>query len=184
MSKLSPAMPLGGFEKTWNGFDIREHYHGELVSLACVSGLENTLETTFKKAFGASLPAPNHMHSLNDGLAFWSGQGQYMLLLDGDNIDADRQLSAKLGGAAYTALQSDGWASLDISGRKVFDVLERFIPLDLRRAPAGFAARTSAHHIAVIVMKFSETEFRLLTPRSSAQSFLDGLLHTAKNVLS
>jgi len=38
VSKLSPAMPLGGFEKTWNGFDIREHYHGELVSLACVSG--------------------------------------------------------------------------------------------------------------------------------------------------
>jgi len=113
----------------------------------------------------------------------WSGQGQYVLLLSGENIQADTDIAAKLKGTAYATLQSDGWASLDIKGPRVFDVLERFIPLDLRRAPVNYAARTSAHHIAVIVLKLSETEIQLLTPRSSAQSFLDGLGRTAENVL-
>ena len=114
----------------------------------------------------------------------WSGQGQYMLLLSGENIQADIGIAEKLSGTAYATLQSDGWASLNLIGPKIFDVLERFIPLDIRRVPSGFAARTSAHHIAVIVLKFSETEIQLLTPRSSAQSFLDGLVHTADNVLN
>lgn len=184
MFKLTPTLPLSSVEKYWTDFSITEHYVGELVSLACVLDQEAAFTKAFKKAFGTAPPEPNHLAEIKGGFAMWSGQGQYMLLLNSENIHTDNEVAAKLGGTAYATLQTDGWASLDIKGSRVFDVLERFIPLDLRSAPINYAARTSAHHIAVIVVKFSDIEIQLLTPRSSAQSFLEGLVHTAENVLS
>ena len=184
MSKLTPTLPLNGFAKDWPDFSVKEHYVGELVSLACILGQEVVFAAAFKKTFGKDLPKSNEWVKINGGFAMWSGQGQYMLLLSGENIQADIDIAEKLSGTAYVTLQSDGWASLDLIGPKIFDVLERFIPLDIRRASVNFAARTSAHHIAVIVLKFNETDVHFLTPRSSAQSFLDGLVHTADSVLS
>ena len=183
VSKLTPTLPLDGFNKAWTGFIIKEHYVGELVSLACILDQETNFAKAFKKAFGKALPKPNQMIKCKGGFAMWSGQGQYLLMLNGENIHADIDIADKLGGAAYATLQSDGWASFDVNGDKVFDVLERFIPLDIRRAAKHYATRTSAHHIAVIILKYSETKIQLLTPRSSAQSFLESLVHTAENVL-
>lgn len=179
MGNLTPNMPLGGFIKDWPDFSIVESYKGELVSLAVKNGDNKAFAAAFKKAYGKEPPAPNAMTEIKSGLVMWAGQGQYMLLLSGDNIHADTDAAAKLGGTAYATLQTDGWASLVLNGPRAFDVLERFIPLDLRRAPQNYVARTMAHHLAVIVLKFSETDIQLLTPRSSAQSFLDGLTHTA-----
>ena len=184
MSKLTPTLPLSGFTQSWSGFALKEHYRGELVSLACVLGQDKAFAAAFEKAFTKPLPAPNHMIEIKGGWAMWSGQGQYMLLLSGDNIRADIEVQTRLNNTAYATLQSDGWVSLDVSGERIYDVLERFIPLDLRRAPHLFATRTSAHHIGVMVLKHHDTRLQLLTPRSSAQSFLDGLVHTANNVLS
>ena len=183
MSKLTPTLPLGGFIKEWPDLSFKEHFMGELISLACVLGNETEFKAKFISTFAKAPPEPNQIIEIEGGYAMWSGQDQYMIILTGENIDADLDLSKKFRGAAYTTLQTDGWASLELIGTKSFDVLERFIPLDIRRAPKHFAARTSAHHIAVMVLKFSETKFLLLTPRSSAHSFLDGLVHVAKNVL-
>ena len=181
MSKLTPTLPLNGFAQEWPGLSIKEDYLGELISLACPLNQDTAFAAAFKKVFGKAPPKPNEMVEITGGAAMWTGQGQYMLLLTGENIQADLDIAEKLGGTAYATLQSDGWASLDIKGPRIFDVLERFIPLDIRRAPTNFAARTSAHHIAVIVLKMSDTEVWLLTPRSSAQSFLGGLIHVMEN---
>lgn len=183
MSKLTPTLPLSGASRSWPDLNIREHYDGELVSLACPIGGDKALAAHFKKAFGTSLPAPNTMIKIKGGHALWSGQGQYMLLISGEDIYADKTVAAALKDTAYTTLQSDGWASLSLNGSRVLDVLERFIPLDLRRAEDGFAARTSAHHIAVIVIKHSAAQIQLLTPRSSAHAFWESLTHTVDNTL-
>lgn len=185
MFKLKPKFPLGAFTKEWPGFSLAESYTGELISVAYkLEEEEEEFVTNFAAALGGAIPKPNQMTAIDGGVAIWSGQDQYMLLLSEENVHADEDVSEKLGGAAYTTLQSDGWASLSIKGERALDVLERFIPLDLRGAPSNFAARTSAHHIAVIVLKFSDTQLQLLTPRSSSQSFLEGLEHVAENVLS
>lgn len=185
MSKLIATMPLGGFTKDWPNisapdFSIQEQDMGELVSLAVKNGEDKAFNRAFKKAYDAAPPAPNHMVDIKGGLAFWTGPEQYMLKLSGENIHADIDAATDLGGAAYATLQSDGWASLHLRGEAIYDVLERFMPLNLRDAPHGFAARTMAHHIAVIILKSNDTELTLLTPRSSALSFLDGLKHTAE----
>ncbi|WP_026941298.1 sarcosine oxidase subunit gamma [Hellea balneolensis] len=189
MPKLSPTLPLESFSKHWPGLTIEEHYIGELISLAIAREEESAFKTAFKKTFGKAPPEPSQLMAVKGGYAIWSSLEQYLILLEGENINADKDIAKKMGPSAYTTLQSDGWASIDIKAKTskstaLYDVLERFIPLNLRQAPEGFTSRTSAHHIAVIVIKYSETEIQLLTPRSSAGSFLESLIHTAENVLS
>jgi len=81
---------------------------GELISLACVLGQEKEFATYFKKVFGKPPPNPNEMVEIKGGFAMWSGQCQYMLLLSGENIQADTEVADKLKGTAYATLQSDG----------------------------------------------------------------------------
>lgn len=184
MSKLSRTLPLEGFTGDWPDISLKENYVGELISLAVAQGEGSAFHKAFKASFGKNPPKPSEIIPVKGGHAIWSSMDQYLVLLNGDNIEADRELAENFGPTAYVTLRSDGWASLDLESSRAYDVLERFIPLDLRVAPTQFAARTMAHHIAVIVIKFSETEFRLLTPRSSAQSFLDALTHTIENVIA
>ena len=182
MVKLSQSLPLGGFSQNWNGVKVEEIYDGELVSLACANGEEKLFAAAFKKAYGKPLPAPQELKYIKQGLVFWTGQNQYMLLLKGGDEYADKKVQNNIGDYGYTSLQSDGWASVDILGERTYDALERFTALDLRGAATGFAARTTAHHIAVIFLKFSDTHIRALTPRSSAQSFLNALTHVTDNI--
>ncbi len=189
MSKLSPTLPLESFSKHWPDLTVEEHYTGELISLAIARDEESAFKPAFKKTFGKAAPEPSQIIAVKGGFAMWSSPDQYLILLEGENINADKDIAKKMGACAYATLQSDGWASIDVKSDTskndaLYDVLERFIPLNLRQAPEGFATRTSAHHIAVIVIKHSETEIQLLTPRSSARSFLEALIHTAENVLS
>jgi len=184
VSKLSPKSPLDGFSQKWDGLTLEEKHIGEAVSFAAALDQEKAFDTGFEKTFGTSLPLPLQAKQIEGGWAAWLGVNQYMLLLNGENSRADEELAAQFGDCAYATLQTDGWALLDFTGDRAIDALERFIPLDLRRAPKNFAARTSAHHIAVIVIKFDDDKYQLMTPRSSAQSFADSLAHVIDNVVN
>lgn len=74
----------------------------------------------------------------------------------------------------YLNDQSDSWVMLRVAGAGVRRALERLCPLDLH--PDAFApgavARTVMEHLAVIVLHEAEDTFVLLSPRSSAASFL------------
>lgn len=182
MFKLSPTLPLKGYSQDWNGLSLREAYAGELVSIAVALGEEEAFEAAFKKVFGALAPKPNGFISTAKGRVLWSGADQYLAIISGEDINADVALAKALSGTAYTTLQSDGWACLTISGPRIYDVLERFIALDIRSAPAGFAARSTAHHMSVIAIKISAQEVTLMTPRSSALSFLSALEHVIAHI--
>ena len=184
MSKLSPKSPLDGFSRKWGGLTLEEKHIGEGVSLAAALDQEEAFDVDFKKTFGTSPPPPSQAKQIEGGWAAWLGASQYMILLDSKNSRADEELAGQFGDCAYATLQTDGWALLDFTGDRAIDVLERFIPLDLRRAPKNFAARTSAHHIAVIVIKFDDDKYQLMTPRSSAKSFAVSLAHVIDNVVN
>ncbi len=183
MSKLTPTLSLGGYTREWDTLVLKEYYVGEMISLAVSHGNTDAFSETFETTFGKAPPKASKLVTLKDGFAMLSGADQYLILLNGENINVDQELTKLFSDTAYATLQTDGWASLKLTGPQVYDVLERFIALDLRNASTHYAARTMAHHMAVIVMKFSETEFQLLTPRSSALSFLEALSHTIDNVM-
>lgn len=171
------------YSRDWDGFSIMEITDYELVSLSAAMGQDAQFEKAVSSKLGCALPAPSCVTPAGDGSIMWTAPGQYLAMLSGQNDRADETFALALGESGYAVLQSDGWGVLRLSGDKKYDVLERFVPLDLRRAPDDFAARTSAHHIATIVVKLLDGSILLLTPRTSAAGYLEALEHVAGHVL-
>jgi len=174
VSRLAVNTPLGGYALEKADFALKEVSGFEIVSLAIADG------TKLK----GMAPSPGTWITAQKGKLLWTGQNQYFLFREGFDPDLDRTLAEKLGDNVYCTLQTDGWAALEVSGGRVHDVLERFIPLDLRSADNGFGSRTSAHHMAIIVMKMSPDSYWLLTPRSSSGSFIEALEGVVSNIFA
>ena len=110
---------------------------------------------------------------------------QLFLLFEPPDPDrAAETVAAALGPAAYIADQSDSWAMLRMSGAGVRTALERICPLDLedRAFPEGRVARTAMEHLSVIVLRDGADGFLLMSPRSSARSFLHAAVLSAEHV--
>lgn len=183
MSNLTAIFPLDGFKQVVDGLLIEEITGLEIVSIAIAQGEDDAANKAFKKAFRATLPKPGEWTEAKTGKVLWTGQSQYFMIQNTVNENAGVETSEAIGSGVYTTLQTDGWATLNISGDRVYDVLERFIPLDLKSPKPGFGTRTQAHHMAVIVMKTGVDAFTLMTPRSSCQSFLHALTAVAENLI-
>lgn len=174
MSNLIAKTPYGGYKQDWDGLSLKEISGFEIVSLALANGAKLKGKT----------PKPGTWIKTKDGRLLWTGQNQYFLFKDGEDDRLDEKLSDDYGDGIYCTLQTDGWAALEISGDHVHDVLERFIPLDLRTAAKGYGTRTAAHHMSVIIMKMDDQTYHLLTPRSTSLSFLEALETVVKHCFS
>lgn len=182
MADLKLTSPLSDFTHHWDGLHLHEVTQCELVSLSVAMGQEKAFAARFKKQYGKTTPKPNQIIAVKGGHAFWSAPDQYMLMLDGEGTHADEAIAEAFSGLGYSTLQTDNWAHLALSGEKIMDVFERFLPLDMARFEVGQATRTQAHHIALMVARLSETDYRLLTPSSSARSFLESLKSVIETV--
>ncbi len=182
MPNLKQTTPLDGFKQTYNGLVVEELSGFEIVSIALVGGAEKAAAKSIKTFLGAALPKPSTWVSGKQGKTIWTSPNQYFLVAETSNDRLDEEFAAQFEGQAYFTLQTDGWACLEVSGQAVYEVLERFIPLDIRKAPIGFAGRSTAHHMSVLILKTAENSFILLTPRSSSWTFLQALEEVVKNV--
>ncbi len=182
MANLTLQSPLSGHSRKYLGITLREMSDFEIVSIAVVNGEETNFGKMFKKAFDAAPPSPATFSQTKTGKVLWTGQSQYFLFQDGQDDRLDEALAKTFEGKAYTTLQTDGWAAVEVAGSRVHDLLERFIPLDISHAKIGFGARTTAHHMSVLVMKTSEDTYELLTPRSSSKTFLEALEHVTGHI--
>ena len=183
MSDLISQTAFNGFDKDFEGLSIKEISAFEIVSLAVAKGQSKSFLAAFKKQFGRTLPQPGHWAEIENGKILWTGQGHYFLFLDGEDERCDETLQPGFQDNAYLTLQTDGWAALEITGPKIHDVLERFIPLDLRAWKIKQGTRTSAHHMGVFVMKTGDESYQVLTPVSSSATLLEALIHVIENVL-
>jgi len=161
VSKLVSDTAFDGYSRSFDGFAITEISSFEIVSLVIADG---------------------RWIATKDGRLLWTGQNQYFLFSEGSSDRLDEAMSEKHGANVYCTLQTDGWASLEISGSRIHDVLERFIPLDIRSWMAGNGARTSAHHMSVFILKTGDNTYEIYTPRSSSATLLESLIHVIENV--
>ncbi len=183
---LIAAPPLAGYDRSFGDIKLSAPKDLAIVSIALPLGGEDAAKKAVKTAFGIALPeVGTSATTKNDAEAIMRlGVDQAFVLFACATPDAERQIAAKLKGAAYTTDQTDAWCSLEISGPGARRALERICPIDLH--PNAFAvsaiARTMMEHMGSIIARTGEDTYLLLSASSSAKSFLHAVELSAKNV--
>ena len=185
--ELMTTQPLGGFDRQHTDVSLSEITDYALVSMAIPLGRETDLQNEMEKKFGTNFPKCGRSTIAADGHTQFLGmqKDQAFVLFKFDGDDAVGEIANALGDAAYYTDQSDSWAMLEISGPLARSTLERICPLDLDQDVFAFGAvtRTMMEHLAIIIMRTNQDTFLLMSPRSSADSFLHLLETTIEHVL-
>ncbi len=184
---LMASSPLDGFQKQFTNVALAEVLGHALVSIAVPLHSRAALEDAVTKVFGTSLPTCGTSTLSKDGSNRLLGMqpDHVFALFDYGGNDPVGAVKALLGNAGYYTDQSDSWVMLRMSGPLATTALERICPLDL--ASEVFApnrvARTVMEHLGVIVLCEGHDNYFLMSPRSSARSFLHALEISIENVL-
>lgn len=179
--------PLDGYARTIGGVALAEETGFALVSAAVPQGGDDAFAAALAEGFGAKRPATG-ASARGDRLAAlvlgMQPDQVFILFTPPDPDRAAGTVSAALGPAAYVADQSDSWVMLRIAGAGVRAALERICPLDLDDAafPEGRVARTAMEHLSAIVLRDGADSFLLMSPRSSARSFLHAVEISLENL--
>ena len=183
---LAPQSPLGGYAQTVGGVTIAEVTDLALVSAAVPLGGDAAFAKALVDGFGAARPATGQASpGRGDGVCVLGLQpDQVMILFPFGDIPSPDAAQSDMGAAAYVTDQSDGWAFLRVEGTDVSRALERICMLDLADGafPVGTVARTVMEHLAVIILREAPDRFLLMSPRSSARSFLHAVETSARNI--
>lgn len=176
---LTAHSALMGLDIEKQGFRLTELTDIALVAMAVPNGGEEKLSVIIEKVFKIQLPDTGcSVTSEIDDIRFCGMQhDQYFVQF---KYSADRTvdvLHQYVDDSAYLSDQSDSWVIVRVTGKNTLSMLERICPLDLDISvfPAGAVARTSMHHLAVIIIREDVDSFQLLSHRSSAESFLHAL---------
>jgi len=169
---LTARSALDGFKLEAEGARLAELTGYALVSIA---GQPEGLRSVLIEKWGLELPSP--------GRATFNAARQMTLM----SVARDQwflrlpEEAAALDDLDVVALtdQSDSWVQIELAGPAARDTLERLLPIDVHPAafPEVAVARSLIEHLGVIVLRqpSDEDSFLLLSPRSSAKSFLHAL---------
>ena len=174
---LEARSPLGGYARSFGALTLAEATGLALVSAAVPLGGDAAFAAALATGFGAARPATGGSARGDRMAARVLGMQPDQIFILFEPPDPDRAAetaAAALGDAAYVTEQSDGWIMLRIAGEGVRAALERICMLDLDEAafPEGRVARTVMEHLSAIVLRDGADSFLLMSPRSSARSFL------------
>lgn len=171
--QLTPRPVLGGYHLERDGIALTEIVGLEIVSVACRVEEKNAVNDCLRASFGVDWPEVG-LHSMSDDASIrvlGLQQDQAFVVMENDSRLLE--LTNALTNVAWCTQQSDSWVSVQISGERLHDVLERTCPLDL--APSAFTenqvARTSMEHLSTILYRQNDS-FILMSPSSSARGFL------------
>ena len=169
---LQATTPLKGYDQRFGGTTLSEVTDMAIYSIALALQADAAL-SSIQQQLGTAWPATGHSTLNTEATYRLLGlqSDQVFVLVTGDAAAAN--LPA-LDDSAYITDQSDSWAALRVSGPMSKKALERICPIDLHPTvfAKGFVTRTSMEHLAVIVLCEADDEYLLLSPSSSAQSFL------------
>lgn len=181
---LTACSPLGNLELSLGDNRIAENAGLSIVSLTPRPDCDG-LDDKLLSEFAVALPEVGYVQRHGDSLAIIGLQpNQYFMISSESWSDPVAHVALSIGDYVYLTDQSDSWAVLSISGPMRYAALERLCPVDI--APAIFdktrAVRTSMEHLSVIIEMPADEQFRLFTPRSSAQSFSQALITSLQHV--
>lgn len=144
------------------GTTLAEAPFRQITSVAPLAGQDKPLAKALK-ALGLAFPAPNRFVEAGPARLIWTGRDQAFLTG-----------AAPTGLAPHAALtdQSDGWATLILSGPQAEPALARVVPIDIRVAafPTGHAARVPFNHMSSVLLRTGTDAFEIMVFRSMART--------------
>lgn len=184
---LNSTPPLGCSPQEFDGATLAEIADRTLISISVPHGGDVALTKALSASYKMMPPAIGKTAlSKIDNARFLGLQSDQMFLLSDDvGPNPTGHVAEKLGDKAYLTDQSDSWAIVALNGPRSRELLERLSMIDLSDTafPVGAVARTAMDHIGVIVLREQTDAYVLLSPRSSAASFLELLETVARNTL-
>ena len=184
---LTASPPLDGNHKQFGDTALTEIGDQALVSIAVPLGGADALDSAMTGAYGTTFPAPGSTALSKDGSVRFLGlqPDQCFAMFEFEGNKAIRAVAGALDDKCYCTDQSDSWAILRLSGTLALTALERICPLDLTPTefPPGNVARTVMEHLGVIILCEDKNRYVLMSPRSSALSFLHAIETSLENVL-
>ncbi len=184
---LKAQTPLRGYSNRFGDTRLSELSDTAIYSIGLALETAPALKA-IKNSLGTDWPEPGKSASSTDGVYRLLGlqaDQVFVLFSAATASDGQSQQLPNLGQNTYTTDQSDSWAGLYIEGLSAVAALERICPIDLHSSvfEIGRVTRTSMEHLAVIILHEAENRYLLLSPTSSAQSFLHALETSLQNVI-
>lgn len=192
---LQAQSPLAAYDQQFGQTRLSEHSGVSIHSIALAQSPENAL-ASIASTLGAAWPDvghstsnANHTHrllGLQKDQVFVLSYANAAVSHSSDEHHTNDEITQlpTLHDDAYVTDQSDSWAGLVIDGPSARTALERICPIDLHpdAFKVGQVTRTSMEHLAVIILRENEARYLLLSPCSSAHSFLHAVETSLKNV--
>ena len=176
---LTASSPLNGYAKKFGGIGLREQVDIGIMSIAVADGSRHQFDSQVRDTLGMPLPETGHSSATGHANTRLLGlqSNQYFYIFGPEQRDSVSDVSHRLGPLGYYTDQSDSWAVLHMTGSECRRTLARMCMIDLEQSsfPPGSVARTTIEHLAVIIIADTADSYVLLTPRSSAASFLHAL---------
>ena len=173
---LMSRPPLDGYTGESDGLRLAERSGMAVVSVAVPAHARDEFAVNLRDAWGIDAPPVGRSVVSESGPRLIGLQAaQWFVLMEDAGDRAEKLVAEALGTDVHLTDQSDGWAALEVTGSRCRDVLSRLCMLDLHpdAFPVHAATRTVMEHLAVIVLRNDDERFLLLSPRSSALSFLE-----------
>jgi len=173
---LTALSPLGGYERQFGNALLRENTDLAIVAVSIPRGSAAQIAEAVTQAYQCDMPATGQSVLSQDGKTRLLGMAadQFFVIYAYDGLDAVQQVSKALNGQGYFVDQSHNWVALTLSGPLCRAALERICPINLHpeKFPLNAMARTQMEHLSAVVVRTEPDGFLLLSPSSSAQSFL------------
>lgn len=188
MHDLQPFNALGGrvpLRADIGTVTLHETPNVALASVAARLGQETACNTVLRDLLGTDLPGPGKA-ALGDSFdALWTGPDQWMICAPyATHEDLADIVKTRLGPSASVTEQSDAWVCLDLIGPGVNAVMERLCNLDIHMMEMGDATRTTIDHLGCLVVRRTPMNgFRILGPRSSAESLFHAIRIAMRSAL-
>ena len=122
---------------------------------------------------------PKEATRTNSFVAMPISPAQWMLVAhEYDNEFADK-ISREVSGIGYVSEQTNSRAGIRISGKCVYNLMERLCRLNLRAESKGFCASTPMAQVGTIIHQVDDNTFDIYIYAGYAKSFINTVLHTA-----
>jgi len=180
---LEAQSALSGASFDYEGLSIRERPNTRLLSIAASVNQIDSVSAALNNSAGVTW-AEIGKSTTHGNVACLGLQAEQVFLMSEHNDNDHQALAKELAAVARVTDQSDSWVTIEVSGSRSRDVLERICPIDLEDSvfQDGAVARTLMEHLGVIVYRYQDT-YRLLSARSSADSFLHAITQSADFVV-